>query len=123
MIISTQVLGDVFNCMRGDWLRGGTGVVIAGALLLFLLEAKSSSYRLSRISFEEIQRGYNLAALPLWQFQDWQRSKHLGLPMPNPSLCPVPERSKFAHQEIGIKQEDDKSHLDHRSPDTFLHGY
>ena len=36
-IISTQVLGDVFNCVRGDWLRGGTGVAIAGALLLFLL--------------------------------------------------------------------------------------
>ena len=36
-IIATQVLGDVANCVRGDWLRGGTGVVIAGALLLFLL--------------------------------------------------------------------------------------
>ena len=23
-IISTQVLGDVVNCVRGDWLRGGT---------------------------------------------------------------------------------------------------
>jgi hypothetical protein len=40
VIISTQVLGDVFNCMRGDWLRGGTGVVIAGALLLFLLKPR-----------------------------------------------------------------------------------
>jgi hypothetical protein len=36
-IISTQVLGDVINCVRGDWLRGATGVMIAGALLLFLL--------------------------------------------------------------------------------------
>jgi hypothetical protein len=25
------------NCIRGDWLHGGIGVVIAGALLLFLL--------------------------------------------------------------------------------------
>jgi hypothetical protein len=25
VISSTQVLGDVVNCARGDWLRGGTG--------------------------------------------------------------------------------------------------
>lgn len=36
-IIATQILGDIVNCVRGDWLRGGTGVIIAGALLLFLL--------------------------------------------------------------------------------------
>jgi len=40
VIIGIQVLGDVVNCVRGDWLRGGTGVVIAGALLLFLLRPK-----------------------------------------------------------------------------------
>ncbi len=40
IIISTQVLGDVINCVRGDWLRGGTGVIIAGALLLFLLQPR-----------------------------------------------------------------------------------
>jgi len=40
-IISTQVLGDVVNCVRGDWLRGGTGVIIAGALLLFLLQPRT----------------------------------------------------------------------------------
>lgn len=38
-IIAIQVLGDVVNCLRGDWLRGGTGVLIAGALLLFLLRS------------------------------------------------------------------------------------
>jgi hypothetical protein len=37
-------------------------------------------------------------------------------------LLPHPRALKFSHQEIGIKQEDDKSHLDHRSPDIFLHG-
>jgi hypothetical protein len=36
-IIAVQVIGDVINCIRGDWLRGGIGVAIAGALLLFLL--------------------------------------------------------------------------------------
>ena len=36
-IITTQLLGDVVNCVRGDWLRGGAGIIIAGALLLFLL--------------------------------------------------------------------------------------
>ena len=40
IIIATQVLGDVVNCVRGDWLRGGTGVIIAGALLLFLLQPR-----------------------------------------------------------------------------------
>ncbi|MCU1251266.1 MAG: hypothetical protein JWQ49_4295 [Edaphobacter sp.] len=39
-IIATQVLGDVVNCLRGDLLRGGTGVIIAGALLLFLLQSR-----------------------------------------------------------------------------------
>jgi hypothetical protein len=39
-IIATQVLGDVINCVRCDWLHGGTGVVIASALLLFLLQPK-----------------------------------------------------------------------------------
>jgi hypothetical protein len=41
VIIFTQVLGDVVNCVRGDWLRGGTGVIIAGALLLFLLRPRT----------------------------------------------------------------------------------
>ena len=40
VIIGTQVLGDVVNCVRGDWLRGGTGIIIAGALLLFLLQPR-----------------------------------------------------------------------------------
>jgi hypothetical protein len=36
-IIATQVLGDVTNLARGDWLRGGPGVIIACGLLLYLL--------------------------------------------------------------------------------------
>jgi hypothetical protein len=36
-IIAVQVLGDIINLVKGDWLRGGIGVVIAGALLLYLL--------------------------------------------------------------------------------------
>ena len=40
VIIATQVLGDVVNCVRGDLLRGGTSVIIAGVLLLFLLRPK-----------------------------------------------------------------------------------
>jgi hypothetical protein len=40
VIISTQVLGDIVNCARGDWLHGGTGLIIAGALLLFLLQSR-----------------------------------------------------------------------------------
>jgi hypothetical protein len=36
-IIAIQVVGDLINCIRADWLRGGIGAVIAGTLLLFLL--------------------------------------------------------------------------------------
>jgi hypothetical protein len=40
VIIAAQVLGDAVNCIRGDLVRGGTGVIIAGALMLFLLQHK-----------------------------------------------------------------------------------
>jgi len=36
-IIATQVLGDLINLIRGDFLRGGVGFAIAGALLFYLL--------------------------------------------------------------------------------------
>jgi hypothetical protein len=39
-IIATQVIGDIVNVVRGDLLRGGTGVTIAGALLLYLLRPR-----------------------------------------------------------------------------------
>jgi hypothetical protein len=35
-IITTQLLGDVVSVSRGDLTRGGTGFVIAGALLFYL---------------------------------------------------------------------------------------
>lgn len=35
-IISIQVLGDLVNVLKGDYIRGATGVVIAGALLIYL---------------------------------------------------------------------------------------
>jgi hypothetical protein len=37
VIIAIQVAGDLINLLRGDFVRGGTGVVIAGGLLLYLL--------------------------------------------------------------------------------------
>jgi hypothetical protein len=43
-IISTQLVGDAVNLARGDVLRGATGVVIAGALLLYLLSRKVRSW-------------------------------------------------------------------------------
>jgi len=36
-IIAAQVLGDLLNLVRGDFLRGAAGVVLAGALLFYLL--------------------------------------------------------------------------------------
>jgi hypothetical protein len=35
-IIAVQVLGDLFNLLRGDLIRSGIGSTIAGALLLYL---------------------------------------------------------------------------------------
>lgn len=39
-IISVQVAADFVNLVRGDFLRGATGVTIAGALLLYVLQPK-----------------------------------------------------------------------------------
>lgn len=36
-VIATQVLGDLVNFFRGDFLRGGVGLGIAAALLFYLL--------------------------------------------------------------------------------------
>jgi Na+-translocating ferredoxin:NAD+ oxidoreductase RnfD subunit len=36
LIIGTQIVGDFVNLVRGDWLSGATGVIIAGALMLYL---------------------------------------------------------------------------------------
>ena len=36
-VIATQVLGDLVNFFRGDYLRGGLGFSIATALLFYLL--------------------------------------------------------------------------------------
>lgn len=38
--IGTQVLGDCVNLVRGDFLRGGAGLLIGGGLLLYLLSSK-----------------------------------------------------------------------------------
>jgi len=39
-VIGTQVIGDIINVVRGDVLRGGAGVIIAGALFLYLLKRR-----------------------------------------------------------------------------------
>jgi hypothetical protein len=39
-IIATQVIGDFVNIIRGDYLRGVTGFVIASALLVYLLRPR-----------------------------------------------------------------------------------
>jgi len=43
IIIATQVLGDIVNVLRGDFVRGGIGFAIAGLLLLYLLSAKTKA--------------------------------------------------------------------------------
>ena len=40
LIVATQVLGDAVNLLLGHLLEGGTGVLLAGALLFYLLRPK-----------------------------------------------------------------------------------
>jgi hypothetical protein len=40
-VIATQVLGDLVNFFRGDFLRGGVGFGIAAALLFYLLRPEA----------------------------------------------------------------------------------
>jgi len=35
-VIAAQIVGDLVNLARGDWVRGSAGVLIAGALLSYL---------------------------------------------------------------------------------------
>jgi len=35
-ILATQALGDLVNCLRGDFVRGGIGLAISVGLLLYL---------------------------------------------------------------------------------------
>jgi hypothetical protein len=37
IIIASQVLGDLVNAFRGEWLKGAVGAAIAGALLAYLV--------------------------------------------------------------------------------------
>ena len=39
-IITTQVFGDLVNAFRGEFVRGGVGFIIAGALLTYLLTTR-----------------------------------------------------------------------------------
>jgi hypothetical protein len=39
-IIATQVFGDLVNLVSGEWLRGTVGVVMAGALLVYILSPR-----------------------------------------------------------------------------------
>ena len=41
--ICTQLLGDFVNLIRGDFLRGGAGLLIAAGLLTYLLSRKTKS--------------------------------------------------------------------------------
>ena len=41
VIIATQILGDAMNLLRGRFLEGATGVLIAGALLFYLLRPQT----------------------------------------------------------------------------------
>ena len=40
LVILVQALGDLINLLRGDFIRGGIGLAIAGLLLFYLLRPK-----------------------------------------------------------------------------------
>ena len=43
IIIASQVLGDLVNAVRGEFWKGAVGVVIAGALLAYLIRPATRS--------------------------------------------------------------------------------
>jgi hypothetical protein len=50
-IIATQVLGDMVNLIMGEYLRGGFGFAIAGALLFYLLTPRvRAAFKKSSVS-------------------------------------------------------------------------
>jgi len=44
VILSVQFAGDFINLLRGDLFRGGLGLLVAGALLYFLLHSNIRSF-------------------------------------------------------------------------------
>jgi len=44
MIISMNLLGDLFNAFRGEWLKGALGVLIAGGLLAYMTRPQIRDY-------------------------------------------------------------------------------
>jgi len=40
VVISSQVMGDLVNLARGDWMRGAAGVLIASCFLAYLLTSR-----------------------------------------------------------------------------------
>lgn len=46
-IIAMNILGDVMNAIRGEWVKGGVGFVIAGILLIFMTRPRLRNYFVS----------------------------------------------------------------------------
>ena len=46
-IVAMNMLGDVMNAIRGEWVKGGVGFVIAGVLLIFMTRPRLRSYFVS----------------------------------------------------------------------------
>ena len=44
VIISINLLGDLFNAFRGEWLKGAVGVLIAGWLLTYMTREHVREY-------------------------------------------------------------------------------
>jgi len=59
-IISTQVVGDFVNLIRGDLLRGCIGLLIAGSLLMFLLRSnvRTMFHRVMRTRLSKYDGGH-----------------------------------------------------------------
>jgi len=51
-LIATQVLGNLANIWMAHYLEGGTGLVIAGALLLYLIQPAVKNFFVTRSLYE-----------------------------------------------------------------------
>ena len=120
VIIATQVLWDVVNCIRGDFLRGGTGVIIARCTIAVSLATKSQSHVCLESLSEKLKKDITNERGYRGNFKIGGSKDISNCPSDTPFLSHA-RALKFSHQEIRIEQEDDKTYLDHRSPDIFLH--
>jgi hypothetical protein len=116
-----QTKWNIRNCITGEWLRGRSGHHHRGyTVALSFANENQSHVRLESLP-KEFKKAITDERGDHGNLEVGRRENIYDCPRYT-SLLTHARAFKFTHQEIGIKQEDDKTYFDNRSPDTFLHG-